>query len=280
MTAVVNKTFVVYKNSTNCRDGGTIYDGFLAKKAVADMSSGTIIVCDGEHTDSSGDKMYRLADGRGWCRSGFRGLNRVYLNEIITIDKTFISTKECIVYDSHSSYTKAYTVPANTPIECDKEYQYEMMTTDPRGNISLTNKYKIHLSDGRGWCLKSLFNEVPKVEESKVEESKVATKGSKKKIVDVKEKDIAKEKKPKKKSIPANLKRKVWNKWIGEDIGKAKCLCCKLTDISQLSFHCGHIIAESEGGELRMDNLKPICQSCNSSIGSENMDAFERKYGF
>jgi 5-methylcytosine-specific restriction endonuclease McrA len=72
------------------------------------------------------------------------------------------------------------------------------------------------------------------------------------------------------------IKKLVWNKWIGEEIGKSK--CCKLTDITQLSFHCGHIIAESNGGELKLDNLKPICQSCNSSIGSQNMNDFIKKY--
>lgn len=86
--------------------------------------------------------------------------------------------------------------------------------------------------------------------------------------------------KKKKKPIPVALKRKVWSKWVGEDVGKAKCLCCQLTDITQLSFHCGHIVAEAAGGELKVDNLKPICQSCNSSMGTTNMDDFTKKYGF
>ena len=84
----------------------------------------------------------------------------------------------------------------------------------------------------------------------------------------------------KKKPIPPIVKRNVWNKYIGEDIGKAKCTCCKLVDITQLSFHCGHIIAEAKGGELKMDNLKPICQSCNSSMGTMNMNEYIEKYGF
>ena len=86
--------------------------------------------------------------------------------------------------------------------------------------------------------------------------------------------------KTKKKPIPPILKRNVWNKCIGEEIGKAKCLCCKLVDITQLSFHCGHVIAEAKGGELKMNNLRPICQSCNSSMGTTNMDEYIQKYGF
>jgi hypothetical protein len=88
------------------------------------------------------------------------------------------------------------------------------------------------------------------------------------------------EEKKKKKPIPVALKRKVWAKWMSEDTGKAKCMCCKLTDVTQLNFHCGHIISEAEGGELKVDNLKPICQSCNSSMGTTNMDEFMKKYGF
>jgi hypothetical protein len=83
-----------------------------------------------------------------------------------------------------------------------------------------------------------------------------------------------------KKKIPVTLKRKVWSKWIGEDIGKTKCFCCKLTDITQLSFSCGHIISEFNGGELKLDNLQPICVSCNSSMGINNMDEFIKNYGF
>lgn len=81
-----------------------------------------------------------------------------------------------------------------------------------------------------------------------------------------------------KKSIPATLKRLVWNKHIGEEVGKAKCLCCVVTDITQLSFNCGHIVSESEGGETTLDNLLPICQNCNSSMGKMNMQDFKDKH--
>ena len=82
-----------------------------------------------------------------------------------------------------------------------------------------------------------------------------------------------KAKEPKKK-ISATLKRLVWNTHVGEEIGKKKCLCCKSTDITQMSFHCGHVTAEVNGGELIVSNLKPICQNCNSSMGTKNMNEF------
>ena len=46
-----------------------------------------------------------------------------------------------------------------------------------------------------------------------------------------------------------------------------------------LNFSCGHIIAEANGGELKLDNLKPICGSCNSSMNTCNMNDFIKKYG-
>jgi 5-methylcytosine-specific restriction endonuclease McrA len=70
------------------------------------------------------------------------------------------------------------------------------------------------------------------------------------------------------------MKKLVWNKNNGEDIGKAKCYCCKSTDITQTSFHCGHVIAESKGGKTIVSNLKPICQNCNSSMGTKDMNDF------
>lgn len=83
-----------------------------------------------------------------------------------------------------------------------------------------------------------------------------------------------KEDKPKKKAIPSTIKKLVWNTNIGEDIGKAKCVCCKSTDITQISFNCGHVISEHNGGETKVSNLKPICQNCNSSMGTKNMNDF------
>jgi 5-methylcytosine-specific restriction endonuclease McrA len=87
-------------------------------------------------------------------------------------------------------------------------------------------------------------------------------------------KEVKEKTKQKKKSISATTKRLVWNMNIGEEIGKSKCMCCKTTDITQMSFHCGHVISESDGGETIVSNLKPICQNCNSSMGKKNMNDF------
>ena len=89
-----------------------------------------------------------------------------------------------------------------------------------------------------------------------------------------KEKEEEIKKPVKKQTITSTMKKLVWNMHIGEEIGKAKCVCCKNSYISQMSFHCGHIIAESKGGEMIVSNLRPICQNCNSSMGNKNMEEF------
>lgn len=78
--------------------------------------------------------------------------------------------------------------------------------------------------------------------------------------------------------ISSTLKRLVWNKYISEEIGKAKCYCCNLSDITQQSFHCGHVNAEKKGGKTTLSNLRPICQNCNSSMGTKNMHKFMEQF--
>ena len=83
-----------------------------------------------------------------------------------------------------------------------------------------------------------------------------------------------------KKGIPKTLKRAVWDHWIGSEIGSTKCLCCKHQSIRQIEFHCGHIIAESRGGSLSVNNLVPICAQCNLSMGNKNFHDFVRECKF
>jgi 5-methylcytosine-specific restriction endonuclease McrA len=78
------------------------------------------------------------------------------------------------------------------------------------------------------------------------------------------------------KTIPQSLKTAVWDRWIGMGEGQTVCCVCKVITIYQSVFHCGHIVAKSRGGLNIVENLRPICQSCNSSMGNQNMDDFIR----
>ena len=85
--------------------------------------------------------------------------------------------------------------------------------------------------------------------------------------------------KRKKQSIPKNVRIIVWNHYIGEDIIKHRCLCCKKVVISNTNFEVGHVLSEKNGGTHEINNLRPICFACNHSMGSENMIDFVVKYG-
>jgi hypothetical protein len=40
------------------------------------------------------------------------------------------------------------------------------------------------------------------------------------------------------------------------------------------------VIAESKGGEMTVENLRPICATCNTSMKTEHMFDFKKRCGF
>jgi 5-methylcytosine-specific restriction endonuclease McrA len=84
--------------------------------------------------------------------------------------------------------------------------------------------------------------------------------------------------KRRKTAIPKSLKVVVWDNTFGLHIGQTHCPVCNHHIISQMDFHCGHIIPECEGGETKAYNLRPICAKCNLSMGRKNLKDFHKKY--
>jgi 5-methylcytosine-specific restriction endonuclease McrA len=131
---------------------------------------------------------------------------------------------------------------------------------------------------------KSNGNKKDKVTKEEVEPVEEKSKTNKKKeVVEtneavVKETDNTKKPKKKKEKIPAAVRKIVWNTYIGKDNPIGKCLCCSEEDISSTNFECGHIKSEKNGGEVTIENLRPICGNCNKSIGGNNMDEFMDRY--
>jgi hypothetical protein len=80
------------------------------------------------------------------------------------------------------------------------------------------------------------------------------------------------------KNIPKKIRQLVWNNYFGEEFGVGKCYCCKHTKINQMEFSCGHIISVANGGQTTPENLAPICQLCNNSMGTQNMHEFMETY--
>jgi len=86
--------------------------------------------------------------------------------------------------------------------------------------------------------------------------------------------------KPPKQKIPKKVKTDVWNTYIGADINKHRCLCCKRAYICNVDFSVGHVLSEKEGGTMEISNLRPICATCNSAMSTMNMVDFIKKFGY
>ena len=71
-----------------------------------------------------------------------------------------------------------------------------------------------------------------------------------------------------KKTIPKALREQVWLINIGKQY-ETKCLIkwCQ-NKMNVFDFHVGHNVPESKGGATNIDNLKPICSRCNSSMSN------------
>tara|TARA_B100001094_G_C18145745_1_gene780558 strand:+ start:499 stop:774 length:276 start_codon:yes stop_codon:yes gene_type:complete len=69
--------------------------------------------------------------------------------------------------------------------------------------------------------------------------------------------------------IPKAVREQVWIKQFGKQF-EHKCYItwCK-NKINVFEFHCGHDIPHSQGGTLDLNNLFPICSSCNLSMGDK-----------
>ncbi len=78
------------------------------------------------------------------------------------------------------------------------------------------------------------------------------------------------------KSIPKSLRKELWNNYFG-DRYKGKCYVCK-NRIFKKDFECGHVKAYINGGETSIPNLRPICKTCNRSMGTQNLEDFKQQY--
>lgn len=73
-----------------------------------------------------------------------------------------------------------------------------------------------------------------------------------------------------KKPIGDQIKRDIWDMYVG-NIVQDVCYCCRNNKIYASSFAAGHVVPEIAGGSLDIENLRPICTTCNSSMGSTNL---------
>lgn len=96
----------------------------------------------------------------------------------------------------------------------------------------------------------------------------------KRKLKDIGENRENANKKYKKTPIKNKLRKVIWNMYIGKENNIGPCFCCR-KQIRSTNFEAGHIIPESKGGELSVNNLRCICSVCNKSMGNKNMHEFK-----
>lgn len=78
----------------------------------------------------------------------------------------------------------------------------------------------------------------------------------------------------KKKPIPPKLRQEVWERNIGDRLW-GNCFTCNMR-LSSFEFAAGHVHSEAKGGSTTIDNLKVVCKSCNSKMGTQNMNEFKK----
>jgi hypothetical protein len=84
--------------------------------------------------------------------------------------------------------------------------------------------------------------------------------------------------KKKRNKIKTALRVACWNKYAGRDVATTKAFCCRVTDICYHNFQCGHIVSHADGGHATLSNLRPICATCNGSMGRTNMKEFAKEH--
>lgn len=84
----------------------------------------------------------------------------------------------------------------------------------------------------------------------------------------------------KRKTIPKKIRNLVWETYISKKDRLGKCFCCRNKEISSDEWHCGHVISDKNKGKPEIENLRPLCSSCNLSMSDMNMYEFINYYGF
>ena len=74
------------------------------------------------------------------------------------------------------------------------------------------------------------------------------------------------------KPISKKLKKMIFDKCIN-----GVCSICKHTEITIDNFEAGHIEARAKGGKTTIDNMLPMCKTCNNEMKTRNAYDFQRE---
>ena len=78
--------------------------------------------------------------------------------------------------------------------------------------------------------------------------------------------------------IPPKLRKQVWEFYsLNPKNTTNPCFVCQ-DKINVWDFECGHVQSHAEGGPISLENLRPICGSCNKSMGSTNLFEYKKTF--
>lgn len=77
-------------------------------------------------------------------------------------------------------------------------------------------------------------------------------------------------------TCPKSLKEALWRQYFGEEY-HGECYVCH-AKIALTNFEVGHNEPFKEGGEWTISNLRPLCRTCNRSMGTETVENFKKKH--
>lgn len=80
------------------------------------------------------------------------------------------------------------------------------------------------------------------------------------------------------KKIPSSLREEIALKKF-RDSDKKNCPVCNTHTIEKSNYQAGHIISRKNGGLIYFNNIIPICQTCNTSMGSKDLDIYCEEKG-
>jgi len=230
--------------------------------------------------------------------------NMIYIPSKL-IEKNIDQTSQNIEEIAQNIEEEAQIVDSttiDTDFKCDSCYKtFSLQSSVKRHKLSckkINNKnecefcHKIYshrsvLSHHRKKCIKkpseniTIDNKIKTTEHSEIINT-IEIKNNTNKENDNKIDDISKvtntNKVKNKKKIPQSVRIAVWDKYIGLTIGQKLCDICNTNNINQFNFHCAHVIAEINGGAATIENMRPICQSCNLSMGKINLNDYTKLY--
>jgi len=178
------------------------------------------------------------------------------------------------------AHVQVSEVEAKLRTEFEEKAHVQVSEVEAKLRTEFEEKARVQVSEVEA-KLRTEFEEKARVQVSEVE-TKLRTEFEEKARVQVSELEAKRTElrvHARKLPIPKNVRTAVWKQWIGGDKGEAQCVCCGTQTINQGGgWHCGHVVAESNGGDSSIYNLRPICAPCNHGMKTTNMRDFMRRY--